>query len=115
MRFNDRTANRQAHPQAAGLGRVEGLEGEFGRRRWQTRTRILHQDERSTGFGLAGGDQQLSRPLRHPAHCFDGIDYQVQDDLLQLDPICSNERQAIRKSRLHRNAVLDDFATAQKS
>src|SRR5690242_16891866 len=46
-------------------------------------------------------------------HCFDGVEDQIKHDLLELDPISLNERQPFRELRLHRNAVLRDFATGQ--
>jgi hypothetical protein len=39
MSFNDRAADRQPHPQAVRLGRVEGLEQVLGSRWRQARTR----------------------------------------------------------------------------
>src|SRR4029077_1665089 len=43
------------------------------------------------------------------------IDDQVEDHLLQLDSISANGRQALRETRLQRNAILGDFAAGQRS
>ena len=42
MRFNDRTADRQPHPQTAGLRCVEGLEKPIDSRKLQSWSRISH-------------------------------------------------------------------------
>src|SRR5258705_3173886 len=44
VRFDDRTADRQAHPQTARLRRVEGLEYALKSRRREAWTRISHLD-----------------------------------------------------------------------
>src|SRR6266849_3471817 len=44
VRFDDRTADRQAHPQAARLRRVEGLENVLESLRREAWTRISHLD-----------------------------------------------------------------------
>ena len=41
-------------------------------------------------------------PSLDTAHRLDGIDDQVEDDLLELDPISFNERQVVRELRPHR-------------
>src|SRR5277367_6443733 len=103
MSFDDRTADRKAHSQAAGLCRVEGLEEALETRWSQSRTRILHRNEHAVRLGFPGAYQQFTRPLPGAAHCFDGVDDQVKDHLLQLNPVSFNERQALCELRLHRN------------
>src|ERR1700756_5733606 len=56
---------------------------------------------------------QLSRSLANPAHRFDGVDDQVKDHLLQLDAISFNGRKALSELRLHRDAVLHQFAMGE--
>ena len=113
MRFDDRTADRQPHPQTAGLRRVEGREEVLKTRRSQSRPRILHRDQHAVRFGLSGGDEQLSRPFRDRAHRFDRVDDEIEDNLLQLDAIAFDERQTLPEFRLHRRAVLHRFATGE--
>ena len=52
---------------------------------------------------------QFPRPS-HPAHCFNRVNDQVQDHLLQLDPISLNRSQALLELRLNRDIVLCHFA-----
>src|SRR5262249_48904945 len=52
-------------------------------------------------------------PLRNFAHRLDGVEDQIENYLLQLDSISSNERQALRELRLHRDVVLHQLATGQ--
>ena len=53
MRFDDRAADRQPHPQTAGLGRVERLKDALEARRRQPRARIADRDEHAVRVGLA--------------------------------------------------------------
>jgi hypothetical protein len=59
-----------------------------------------------------GADQQVSRAL-DPFHRFNGVDDQVEDHLLHLDPISLNWRQAPRELRLHRDVGAQRFASGQ--
>ena len=52
-------------------------------------------------------------PSLSAVHRFDGVDDQVEDHLLQLDPVRMNERQALRELRPHPDAVLHHFAAGQ--
>src|SRR5205807_6740245 len=81
----------------------------------QPRTRIPHRDEHAARPGPTGADQQFSRPLADAAHRLDGVDDQVKNDLLQLNSVSLNERQALRELRLHRDAILHRFATGQSN
>jgi hypothetical protein len=90
MSFDDRTADRQPHPQTAWLRCVEGGEEVRETRRGQAWPRILHRDQHAIRFGLSSGDEQLSRPFRDRAHCLDGVDDEIEDHLLQLDAIALN-------------------------
>ena len=62
---------------------------------------------------LLGADQQLSWPRLNRAHRFDRVQYQVQDDLLQLNTIALNGKQPVRKSGLDRDTIPDDCASRQ--
>src|SRR5258708_6700403 len=113
MRFDDRTADRQPHPQTAGLRRVEGGEEVLETRRVQAWPRILHRDQHAIRIGLTGGDEQLSRPFRDRAHRLDSVDDEIKDDLLQLYAISFDERQTLPEGRLHRRAILRRFAPGE--
>src|ERR1700731_2963094 len=90
MRLYDRTADREAQPQAGRLRRVEGLEHPLEHRCLKSRTRILNRNQHAAGF-FCCADQQLSRTLVGRSHCFKCIDDQVEQHLLQLNTICFNQ------------------------
>ena len=87
MGFDDRTTDRQAHPHPAGLRAVESLENALDAFRIDARARIANHNEDAISLGLRGTDQQLSRPRLDLAHCFDCVQHQIQNDLLQLNTI----------------------------
>ena len=65
-----------------------------------------------------GSDQQLPWPVVNAHHRVGSIAQQVQDDLLELDPIANDSRQVLSKLRLKNDAISlkitrrqrDDFA-----
>jgi hypothetical protein len=59
--------------------------------RSNTRPRIAHCHEDAICLALLRADRQFSWPLLNRAHCFDRIQDQVQDDLLQLNTIPLND------------------------
>src|SRR2546426_3967272 len=79
VRFDDRTADRESHAHAAGLGGVEGVEQAVHTLRVQARARILHGDEHPARGVWPGADAQLARSLTDAAHRFDGVLVTVQD------------------------------------
>jgi len=52
-------------------------------------------------FDLTGGDYHLSSAHTNCAHRLQGIENEVKDDLLKLDPITGNDRQIFRELGLH--------------
>ncbi len=78
MSLNNRTTDRQSHPQATGLGRVEGLEQPVGALRGYPGTRVVYRHAHTIQFALAGADQQFARPFAHGAHRLDSVDHQVE-------------------------------------
>jgi hypothetical protein len=87
MGFDYGATDRQPHPQAALLGRVEGLKDALEIRRSEPGTGIPHPEQDAVRPGSPGVDQQFSRALAAGAHRFDRIVDQVQEHLLQLDAI----------------------------
>jgi hypothetical protein len=61
---------------------------------------------------LLGADQQLSWPIDR-AHCFDPVQNQVQDYLLQLNTIPLNGEQLLRRLHLERDPMRGDCAPRQ--
>src|SRR5260370_22222621 len=113
VRLDDRTADRQPYSHPVGLGRVKCLERAFeALRRW-SRPRISHRDKRAVGCIACAADQQLSLPFVHCAHCFNGVDDQVQQHLLQLNAIPLHHRQLLRESGLQCDAMPDNLVAGQ--
>src|SRR5262249_6559809 len=82
--FDDRTADRQAHPQTARFRGVESLEHALKSRRREAWTRISHSYEHVARVNLPAADEQLSRPVAGAAHSLHCIHDQIEDHLLQL-------------------------------
>src|SRR5258708_2014085 len=87
MGIDDGPADRQPHPHSAGLRCVEGLESALDMPGIDARPGIATRDEDAIRLRLLGADQQLSRPRLDRPHCFDCVQHQIQDDLLQLNTI----------------------------
>src|SRR5438067_5091414 len=113
MRLDYRAADRQPHANPIGLGRIEGLEQSIEFRRINSWAGILHFDKHGIWIVLARGNRQLTRSASDTAHRLDGIDEQIHDHLLQLDPIRRNQSQVVRKPRLQLNAILLHFGRGQ--
>jgi hypothetical protein len=64
---------------------------------------------------LLGADEQCSRPLVDRAHCFDGVEDQVQNDLLQLNTISLNRKQPVRQAGPDRDSILGDCASRESN
>src|SRR5262249_43751558 len=64
---------------------------------------------------LLGADQPLPPPRLNRAHCFNGVQDQVQDDLLHLNAVAMNGKQAIREPGLYRDAIPDDYVSGQSN
>jgi hypothetical protein len=111
MGIDDRSTNGQPYPHSVGLRRVESLENALEFFRINSRPRIAHGDE-AIRLPLLGADQQLSWPIDQ-AHCFDRVQDQVQDDLLQLNTIRLNRKHPPRKPHLERDPMLGDCAPRQ--
>src|SRR6202007_2208465 len=79
----------------------------------QSGTRVPHRDDYAIGLNLPGADQQISRPRFDTVHRLDRVDDQVEDHLLQLDPIAVDERQALGEVHLHRGAGPYRFAAGE--
>jgi hypothetical protein len=81
--------------------------------RIDARPGIANRDEDAIRLRSLGADQQLSRPRLDRAHCFDCVQHQVQDDLLQLNAIPPHGKQSLRKAGPDQDPILDDCASPQ--
>jgi hypothetical protein len=89
MGVDNRPANRQPYPHAVGLPGLKCIEHALEMFRMDARPGIAHC-HKDTCVVLLGADQQLSRRCLNRAHCFDRVQEQVQDHLLQLNAIAVN-------------------------
>ena len=79
-----------------------------------TRPSIAHCHEDAICLNLQRADRQLSWPVNR-SHCFDRIQHQVQEDLLQLNTIPLNGKRPFRKVSIYRDAILGDCASRQSN
>jgi len=96
MPLDDGAADRQAHPRAARLRRVERLERAIGLQLTEPDARVLDHDDRPRviidGFVRAADDEPP--PLgRDIAHGLGRVDEEVDEHLLELDAIAQNRWQ----------------------
>jgi hypothetical protein len=81
--IDDGSANCQPHPHAALLRGVESVENALEVFRINARPRVAHCYEDVICLALFGANRLLAWTLFDRARCFDRIQDQVQDDLLQ--------------------------------
>src|SRR6476660_283931 len=113
MGIDDGTADRKSHPHAALLRGVESVENALEMFRINARPKVAYCHEDAICLVLLGADHQFPWPRFDEAHCIDRIQYQVQDDLLQLNTIPLNEKRPLRKVGIYRYYILGDCASRQ--
>ena len=92
VRLDDRPADREAHAHACLLRREKGVEHPVCIARSQSNAGILYGDEDFIRASPAGPKLQDSRPLEDATHGFDGVQHEIQYDLLQLDSVSCDQR-----------------------
>ena len=112
MGIDDRPADRQPHADAGGFCGVECLENALQMRRIDPRPGIANGHE-DPCLVLFSPNRQFSCPDLNRAHCFNRVQDQVQDHLLQLNAITLNGKQSVRKPGLDRDATPGDYALPQ--
>src|ERR1700719_3447175 len=85
--IDDRPADRKSHTHAAGFGGEEGGEQPVRILGGDPDAAIRYTYEHLFGLVLAGSDHQFAWPIRDRLHRFNAVHHQVNDHLLQLDPI----------------------------
>ena len=93
MGLDDRAADRQSHAHAARLGGEEGPEQTVRVLRVDAGSGVDDLDRHLIGLNRLRSDQQLALPLGDRRHGLNGVDRQIDDDLLELDPIADHWRQ----------------------
>jgi hypothetical protein len=82
MGFDNRAADRQTHAHATGLCRVEWFKETRQSFRAQPGAGVLHPEAHLVRFRLAGSDENLSGAISNYTHCLDGVENEIEDDLL---------------------------------
>src|ERR1700730_15013959 len=85
--IDDQTADRESHTHAAGFGGEEGGEQPVRILGGDPDAAIRHTYQHLLCLVLPRSDHQFARPIRDRLHRFNAIHHQVNDHLLQLDPI----------------------------
>src|SRR5215475_8098565 len=114
MCLNNRSADGEANPEASRLRTVEGSENAFRVLRIQSGPGIVDCNDDLAGPAIPGADPQLTWPSRPTAHGFNCVHHEIEDYLLQLDPISSHEWQALREPAVHRHTVLHQLSMAER-
>src|SRR5215203_6129410 len=101
MFLYDRAADEQPDAHAATLARIEGFEQRVHGPWREADAGVTHRETYTRAVLTLGFDQQLSRPIVHIDHRVRSVAEQIQDDLLQLNPIARDEREIIGEFRPH--------------
>ena len=115
MAFDDGATDGEADAHAVAFRRVEGVKQLVHALGVDAHARIPHTHAHTTAVLLFGFDQQLPRAIVYVNHRVRGIAEQVEDDLLELDTISSDDSGDRRRGRTEerRGSSEDHSATAQ--
>ena len=100
MSLDDGTADGEPDPHAVGFRCVEGVEQLVHVLRVDAHAGIPHAHAHTIAVLAFGSDQQLPRAIVHVNHRVAGVAEQVQDHLLELDPIAGDGREIVGELRL---------------
>src|SRR3954465_12661167 len=92
MILDDRSTDRQPDPHAAALGCMERFEQLLGAFVFETYAGILHGEAHMIVIFSFCFYYHIPGPIVDAAHRFGGVEQQVQDDLLKLNPIADDGR-----------------------
>jgi hypothetical protein len=95
MSFDDGAADGEADTHAIAFRRVEGVEQFFHVLGIDAHARIPHAYTHTIAVLPFGSDQQVPRAIVHVNHRVGGVAEQVQDDLLELNPIAGDGREIL--------------------
>src|ERR1700754_5223358 len=85
MCLDDRSTNRKPQPHPSRFGSKKRFEDSFRVLYLKPMTSVTHRNHNRSGSISSGGNLQLAGVLA--AHCISGIQNQIQNYLLQLNPI----------------------------
>src|SRR3569833_2054734 len=105
MFLDDGTAYRQPNTQTVAFGRVKRIEKLLNTLAFETHSRIPYAQTHEAVFWAFGPDQQTSRAIVNFLHCVGCVAEQVQNDLLELNPVSGHARETIRKLCLYDHLI----------
>ena len=110
--LDDRATDRQPHPQALRLGRVEGVEERLETLGDEPDPRIAHCHEHALGRVDPRADLSRARP-EDATQGVDGVDDQIEQHVWHLDAIAQHPRRIRGQIRLQRYALAVHVAAHQ--
>src|SRR5580704_13638946 len=113
MCLDDRSTDRQTHADALHFCRVERIKYPGRMFRIYTHARILDEDDDTVRRLLLCSNAQDLRPISDNAHRFHGIHDQIQNHLLEQDPIRHYRRKVGRHFRPRGRPVSTKFTVQQ--
>ena len=102
MGLDDRAADRQPHSNTLRLGGEEWFKDTVCLFRIESSSRILNLDQHGISVPRRFYEK-LPWPVSEGTHCFDAVDDQVDQDLLQLYSVAEYARQISGKVELYRD------------
>jgi hypothetical protein len=109
MNFDDRPADRKSHAHAAGLRREEGVEEAVRVLSGDSDTAVLYCYPHLLRFVLVRSEHQFARTIRDRLHRFDAVHHQIDEHLLQLDPVTKHRRQRRRELEPQRDEMIEQL------
>ena len=109
MAADDGARRRQAQAHALLLGGIEGLEHLLARHGRQATPAVFHTEANGAGGVLPHLDDYPPLLGRYPFEGVQGIEQQIEDDLLQLAFVGQQRRQALLQAHLHGDLALVQF------
>jgi hypothetical protein len=103
VRFDDRSADREADAHAALLGREEALKQVVELTCGYAKTSVLYLRVDRFRLGLGGANDQPA--LSMIGHGLEGVDRKVRKDLLELYAVAPHERKAPQRDRALRGRL----------
>ena len=105
VRFDNRSANRKTHSHFLRLGREKSVENPLDVLRIDTGAGILHCYQNAFLFAKFGSHTQKPLAVGRRSHGVYGIDREIEQDLLQLNPVAENLRQLAGEFAVNRHSL----------
>src|SRR4029077_11218151 len=105
MSFDNGAADEQSDPHSVALRGVERIEERAQTLRTQANSSVADRQSHSAGVVRLGLGEELTRSILHIDHRVGGIADQIQNDLLQLNPIAGDGREVVGELRMNYDAV----------